>query len=88
MKEILDAIEDENEQDTPLIFRQFVRELLAKLRLKLLGAINDDDILLRDVPGSISRGELLDRYLFDNVLFLRSRGTQARCHPIQFSFDQ
>jgi hypothetical protein len=35
MNEILDAIEDENEQDTQLMFRQFVRELLAKVRLKL-----------------------------------------------------
>ncbi len=65
MNEILDAIEDEIEQDTPIMFRRFVRELLAKFRLKLLGAINDDDIILQDVPGSISRGELLDRYLSD-----------------------
>jgi hypothetical protein len=69
MKEILDAIADENEQDTLLLFLRFVREILAKLRLKLLGAIDDDDILLQDVPSSISRGELLDRYLFDDVFF-------------------
>jgi hypothetical protein len=69
MKEIFDAIADETEQDTPLMFRRFVREILAKLRLKLLGAINDDDILLQDVPGSISRDELLDRYLLDDVFF-------------------
>jgi hypothetical protein len=81
MKKILDAIEDENERDTPLMFRQFVRELLAKVCLKLLGAINYDDILLQNVLASISQGELLDRYLFDNML--RSRGTQARCHLIQ-----
>ncbi len=58
---IIDAFADEIEVDTPLKFQRFVLELLAKLRLKLLSVINDDDILLQDIPGSISRGELLDR---------------------------
>ena len=77
MNEILDAIEDENEQDTLLIFRRFVRELLAKLRLKLLDAIDYDDIILQDVPGSmISRDDLLGRYLSDEVFF---RVKKPRC---------
>jgi hypothetical protein len=62
---IIDAFADEIEVDTPLKFQRFILELLAKLRLKMLSGINDDDILLQDVPGSISRGELLDRSLFD-----------------------
>ncbi len=70
MNEILDAIENENEQDTQLMFRRFVHELLAELRLKLLNAIDYDDIILQDVPGSmISREELLGRYLDDEVFF-------------------
>ena len=77
MNEILDAIENENEQDTQLMFRRFVRELLAKLRLKLLDAIDYDDILLQDVPGSmISRDDLLGRYLSDEVFF---RVKKPRC---------
>jgi hypothetical protein len=39
MTNILDAIEDENEEDTPLMFQRFVRELLVKLRLKLFCGI-------------------------------------------------
>jgi hypothetical protein len=49
MTDILDAIEDENEEDTPLMFRSFVHELLGELRLKLFRGIKDDDILLRDI---------------------------------------
>jgi hypothetical protein len=75
----------ENEQDTPLMFRRFACELLAKLRLKLLGAINDDDILLQDVPGSISRGELLERYLFDDVFFRVKKAEVLRLDAIRFS---
>jgi hypothetical protein len=40
MTNILDAIEDENEEDTPLMFQRFVRELLVKLRLKLFCGIH------------------------------------------------
>ena len=77
INEILDAIEDENEQDTPLMFRRFVRELLAKLRLRLLDAIDYDDIILQDVPGSmISRDDLLGRYVSDEVFF---RVKKLRC---------
>jgi hypothetical protein len=60
MTNILNAIEDENEEDMPLMFRRFVRELLAKLRLKLLlllHCIKDDDILLRDMAGSNSQAQ-------------------------------
>ncbi len=77
INEILDAIEDENEQGKPLMFRRFVRELLAKLRLKLLDAIDYDDIILQDLPGSmISRDNLLGRYLSDEVYF---RVKMPRC---------
>jgi hypothetical protein len=83
INEILDAIEDENEQDTPLMFRRFFCELLAKLRLRLLDAIDYDDIILQDVPGSmISRDDLLGRYvsvtvsLSDEVFF---RVKKPRC---------
>jgi hypothetical protein len=77
INEILDAIEDENEQDTPLMFRRFVRELLAKLRLRLLDAIDYDDIILQDVPGSmISRDDLLGRYVSNEVSF---RVKKPRC---------
>jgi len=75
--EILDAIEDENEQDTPLMFRRFVRELLAKLQLRLLDAIDYDDIILQDVPGSWrTRDDLLGRYVSDEVFF---RVKKPRC---------
>ncbi len=37
------------------MFRQFVRELLAKLRLKMLHGINDDDILRTKIPRFDSR---------------------------------
>ncbi len=76
MTDILDAVDEKNEMDTPLKFRRFVGELLAKMRIKLLGAINDDDIFLQDVPCSIPRGELLDEYLFDDVFF---RVKKPRC---------
>jgi hypothetical protein len=70
INEILDTVEDEYEQDTPLMFRLFVREILAKLRLKLLDAIDYDNIILQDVPGSmISRDYLLGRYVSDEVFF-------------------
>ncbi len=69
MTDILDAIEDENEEDTPLLFRPFVRKLLAKLRLQLLRGIKNDDILLQDISGSISRREMLDTYEWDDVIF-------------------
>ena len=60
INEILDAIEDENEQGTPFMFRRFVRELLAKLRLRLLDAIDYDDIIFQDLPGPmISRDPVL-----------------------------
>ncbi len=46
MTDILDcdAIGDENVDDTQLLFRRFVRELLTKLRVKLLRGIKNDDI--------------------------------------------
>jgi hypothetical protein len=70
MTDILDAIEDENEEDTPLLYRLFVLELLAKLLLKLLRGIKNDDILPRDIPCSISGRELLHSYEWDNAIFL------------------
>ncbi len=50
MTDILDATKDEMEQDAPLMFR----ELLTKLRLKLLHSIKDDDILLRGIQHILS----------------------------------
>ncbi len=44
MTDILDAIGDENGDDTQLLFQRFVSELLAKLRVKLLRGIKNDDI--------------------------------------------
>ena len=88
MNEILDAIENENEQDTQLMFRRFVRELLAKLRLKLLVAV------LSMMTTSFSKTYpflflgWIDTCLTMCFSWLRSRGTQARCHPIQWSSDQ
>ncbi len=52
MTDILDAIKDENEEGTQLMLRRFVCEHLAKLRLKLLHGIKNDDILLRDISCS------------------------------------
>jgi hypothetical protein len=52
------------------MFRRFVSELLAKLRLQLLDAIDYDDIILQDVPCSMrSLDDLLERYLSDEAFF-------------------
>ncbi len=63
---------NENEEDTPLMFRQFVHELLSKLLLKLLHTrfINDGDILLRDIPGSESLQILLDSNPWDDTNYI------------------
>ncbi len=68
MANILDAIEDDYEEGTQLMFRRgFVRELLAELRLKLLHASginlkNDDNVsIIRRIPDSV----IVIRYVSD-----------------------